>query len=156
MLLIEAALRASPLDGIGLFAVENLPAGTPIWERDPILNAIIDISLLPMLGRQFIWKFAWIDPDNGDYVLDLDDSRFINHDDQGVLTADVRDVLVLKRDLKAGEEITWPYDSFDRSWYRGAVPTGYTECACGAIYRFPLKRILCPKCERLGPRKGTL
>jgi hypothetical protein len=152
VLLIEAKLKASPLDGIGLFAIQPLPAGTPVWVRDDVLNATIDVARLPPISRAFVWKFAWVDPDTGDYVLDLDDSRFINHDPNGVLTADTREVLVLTRDLKAGEEITWPYDSLDRSWYAGIVPVGYRECGCGAIYRFALKHILCPKCERVNKR----
>jgi len=74
MLLIDVAVRRSPIHGLGLFALNDIPKGTELWaflppdSRIPISEA--DSNDL---------HFGYINPENPDFVVKCGDlSRFWN------------------------------------------------------------------------------
>jgi uncharacterized protein len=118
MLLVETYLASSNIQGIGLFAAQDIKKGAKIWVFTPGFDLKFTDKnleeLSPAAKRQF-FNYCYKSK-NGIYVLCFDDARFINHsespntldddDEEGVVTAAV--------DIKRGNELTtnyWTYDT---------------------------------------------
>jgi SET domain-containing protein len=111
---VPTLLRQSAIHGVGVFAVEAIPAGTVIWDFTPGVDWTLSPEELasfpePFQGR--LRHYTYLD-DTGVYVLCGDHARFMNHsdapncDDRGPFT-------VTNRDILAGEELTCDYRTFD-------------------------------------------
>lgn len=115
MLLIPTRLAPSPIHGLGLFAAEPVPRGTPMWRFQEGLDLLFPAAAaaaLPEPARRYLRRYAYETPQwPGMLVLHFDDSRFINHSDDPN-TDNTGDVAVAKRDIAAGEEITCDYGEF--------------------------------------------
>jgi SET domain-containing protein len=114
MLLIQTYLDKSPIQGIGLFANEDIPAGTVIWKLNEtgtkkFTKSYVDDWNHPETFKKFIKTYAWLH--KGIYYLCLDDGRFMNHSDESN-TLETQYTTVAKIDIKKGEEITCDYKSF--------------------------------------------
>lgn len=119
MLLVKTKIDQSPIHGIGLFADEDIPKGTVVWEFDPLIDKAIspeDIKSLRPLARELIDTYAFYD--NGKYVLCGDHARFTNHSDDPNLGS-TPDTSFALRDIKKGEEITDNYNSYDQEEVMG-------------------------------------
>ena len=115
MLLVRTFLKASPIEGIGCFARNFIPAGTPMWKFVPGFDRMLYASFaLEMIDPEFLDTYAQQDPTTGYYVLCTDNARFCNHSDAPNMgaraplfdPAHTHDAL---RDIGAGEEITCDY-----------------------------------------------
>lgn len=132
MLLVRTLLGVSGIDGIGLFADEDIPAGTVVWRFDPALDQRFSeetLSQLPVGAREQIEKYSYREKHSGLYVLCADDARFFNHsaepncidiyergpDDPD----DEHDVTLALGDIKRGEELTCDYSLFDQDMLDG-------------------------------------
>lgn len=120
MLLVNAQSRPSPIDRIGLFAAERIPAGTKIWEfRSGFDVALLEgeISNLSPVSRQQVLRHAFFDVETQRYILSSDDDRFLNHSacpnvtHQGLAAFTMRDIL-------PGEELVTNY----AEWGSASVP----------------------------------
>lgn len=115
MLRIPTRVGPSPIHGLGLFAVDAVPAGTVVWRLDPGLDLVLDevvIAALPPEARAQVDRYAYRDPVRGARVLCADDARFFNHADAancGDSPSEGPDVTVALRDVAPGEELTWDY-----------------------------------------------
>ena len=122
MLLVKTVRKSSEIHGLGLFAHEFIPAGTPTWRFTPGVDVTIHPELLdgiPDPARHQFLTYAYLDIRTGLYVLCADDARFMNHSDDPAVRGDyerepVFGVDLAARDIEPGEELTCDYTTFDR------------------------------------------
>ena len=119
---VRTTLAPSPIAGIGLFAAEDIPAGTITWAWDPALDRThteAELQRLDPAVRAFLDRYAYWEPSLNAYALCVDNARFMNHSDDPN-TGGTYDGFppggadVALRDIKAGEEMTCDYRAFDR------------------------------------------
>lgn len=119
MILIRTKLGISNIQGIGLFADQDIKKGT-IVQDDKDTWATIRYpqdqwrELEKNLGKESfhqIKRYAFKNKPDGLYWLNLDDIRFTNHSKTpNIATVGESDVAL--RDIKRGEEITIDYNTF--------------------------------------------
>lgn len=98
------------IEGVGLFALTNILAGTKLYISEQLSNefhAPEEFETLEEYQKKFVLErfpvykeTGWIHP-NSDYML-----SFVNHSEQGNYSP-VYDVAIV--DIKEGEEITFDY-----------------------------------------------
>lgn len=121
MLLVPTCLQPSSLHGLGIFALENISAGTRIWDFTPGFDlrwTHEEILAFPASTRPFFRQYTWKSKKSGLYCFASDDGRFFNHSDSpNCLSEHPEDqpesVVVAIRDIAAGEELTDNYASFE-------------------------------------------
>lgn len=117
MLLIETYLAASPIEGVGVFAAEFIPAGSLIYRFEPSFDRVIRQADLLKAGpsvRSFIDRYTYPHPTEKDcLILDADNGRHMNH--AAVPNTDFRHAVFgyAIRDIAPGEEITCDYAEFE-------------------------------------------
>ncbi|MDX1674239.1 MAG: SET domain-containing protein [Longimicrobiales bacterium] len=122
MLLVRTVRKQSEIHGLGLFADQFIPAGTPTWRFTPGVDTAIHPELLdriPGPARGQFLTYAYLDIRTGLYVLCADDARFMNHSDDPPVRGDYDEEPVFGtdiavRDIEPGEELTCDYTTFDR------------------------------------------
>lgn len=122
MMLVKTAKKRSRIHGLGLFAAEFIPAGTPTWRFTPGLDQALHPSAVEQLNshnRPWFLTYAYLDIRTGLYVLCADDARYMNHSDDPSVTGDyeqepVFGVDIAIRDIAVGDELTCDYRTFDR------------------------------------------
>lgn len=121
MLMVKTRVGLSEIAGIGLFADEDIPMGTETWRFMPKFDRLLtqaDIDSLPEPARSNILDHAYLDAASGLFVLCADNARFMNHADEPN-TAGVHEPGAIEgfdiaiRDIRAGEEMTCDYRTFD-------------------------------------------
>jgi SET domain-containing protein len=124
MLMVKTRLAPSAIEGIGLFATENIKAGTVTWRFMPGFDLLFtgeQIVALPEPARAELINHTYVDPATGRHVLCLDNARFMNHADdpntRGVhLAGAIEGYDLATRDINAGEELTCDYRQFDAAF----------------------------------------
>jgi SET domain-containing protein len=132
MMLIRTRVGPSAIHGMGLFAIDPLPRGTPIWRFQPGFDhdfAPAEFTALPDPARAHTRWFCFVSRVDGHVILSGDHACFINHDSRpntgAPPDAPAPVTTVALRDIAAGEEITcdyWSYDA-DTAWKLGLVPS---------------------------------
>lgn len=116
MMLVRTVLGASAIHGIGIFAAEDIPAGTQIWESNLTLDIHIpeaQVSSLPPLAAEFVDIYAYPSLHKpGHMVLESDNGRFMNHTTTPNTNFSDRNKGFAKVGIKKGEEITCDYREF--------------------------------------------
>jgi uncharacterized protein len=131
-MLIKTRVEVSAIHGLGLFAAESVPCGTPVWRFQPAFDhefSPTEFAALPALARAHTRWFCFVDTMTGHVILSGDHACFINHsldpntgapaeDEQAPVTT------VALRDIATGEEITCNYFDYDADapWKLGLVP----------------------------------
>lgn len=117
MLLVKTYVGPSAIEGVGVFAAEDIKKGQAIYRFDPLFDKLVPRSLMetgPETLASFIKRYGYpynLDPTM--FVIDLDHGRYMNHSDapntnfQGVTDG------YAIRDIKAGEEIVCNYNEFE-------------------------------------------
>lgn len=117
MMLVPTYVAPSPIEGVGVFAAEDIPAGTLIWMLAPALDRLVRrdaIAALPPLFRTFVERYGYPYPhDPARVIIELDNGRFMNHSDRPNTRFDDPDAGYMLADLKAGQELTCNYAEFD-------------------------------------------
>jgi SET domain-containing protein len=122
MLLVKTKIGPSEISGIGLFADEFIPKGTPTWKFMPGFDLKISREKLAALsepGRSQFLNYAYLNIRTGNYILCFDDARFFNHADEAncistdPTTGDEEGIDIAARDIRLGEELTNNYREFD-------------------------------------------
>lgn len=120
MLLVPTRLAPSSIHGLGVFAVEPVGKGTPIWRFAKGLDMEFEaavVETLPPHVRTFFSHYGYLDRNVNRIVLCFDDARFVNHSTTpNVATDYARDPYgldVALRDIAAGEELTMDYANFE-------------------------------------------
>jgi SET domain-containing protein len=127
-------LKRSPLEGLGLFATEDIAAGEVIWHEEMTYRQYRreEIMAWPPAQRDFFLRYSFqigerlhAGPENETELM-ADASNFMNHScDPNTWFID-DETMTARRDIKAGEEVTYDYatsetrDSFS------------LECRCGS------------------------
>ena len=131
MILVKTRVAPSAIHGLGLYAIEAIARGTPIWRFEPGFDHDFSPELyaaLPETAREHTRWFCFVRRDNGHVVLSGDHACFINHSpnpNTGVSQgAPVSAPTVALGDIAAGEEITCNYFDYDADtpWKLGLVP----------------------------------
>lgn len=116
MLLIDTKLKTSPIHGLGLFTTQSVSFDQPVWEFTPGLDRIVtssEFKLLPLRSQQHVRKYGFLV--GCDWVLCVDDARFMNHSHEPTLHGPLQ-YDVAKRPLMMGDELTCDYRTFDDDW----------------------------------------
>ncbi len=141
MILVPTRVGPSAIHGSGLFAVECVPKGTPIWRFLPGFDQEFtpeQWAALPEPARSHTRHFCFVRLGDLHVILSGDHACFINHHDSPNTGAPPDAVppvtTVALREISAGEEITcnyWAYDA-DTAWKLGQVPRDAGLGACGS------------------------
>ena len=117
MLLVPTYVRPSRVEGVGVFAAEEIPAGTLIWRLDERFDRLIhhkEIASYPDSARQFIERYAYPYPHDPDLlVVELDNGRFMNHSDDPNTNFLDPDSGYTRLAIGADEELFCNYSEFD-------------------------------------------
>lgn len=117
MLLVPTFIAPSKIEGVGVFAEEDIPRGTLIWRLDPALDRLIrqdEIPSLEPLFQNFCERYGYPYPhDTSVLIVELDNGRFMNHSDTPNTVFSDPDAGFTIRDIAAGEEILCNYAEFD-------------------------------------------
>lgn len=84
MLLVKTKIGPSEIEGIGLFADEQIKAGTKVWIFEPKLDLVLskeEITELSFPVQESFYRYAYLDKVRKKYLLCGDDARFFNHSD---------------------------------------------------------------------------
>lgn len=115
MLLVDTYVGPSRIHGLGLFAAQDIPAGTVLWRFIPPFDVLFgdrDLEALPEFTRDTVMKYSYFDAVRAAYVLCGDDARFMNHSDLPNTREELEQTVAVQ-DIAAGEEITCDYREFD-------------------------------------------
>jgi uncharacterized protein len=121
MLMVKTRLGQSAIEGLGLFAEEDIPKGTVTWRFVPGFDqtfAPAEIESLPDAARAEMLRYTYLHTRTGKYVACLDNARFMNHSDvpntMGAYHGpDDEGYDIATRDIAKGEELTCDYRLFD-------------------------------------------
>ncbi|MCC6754601.1 MAG: SET domain-containing protein [Saprospiraceae bacterium] len=117
-------LRPSPLHGVGVFALCEIPCGcTGMFSKDPgewVHLSYADVDELPGHARKLVEAYCLFDesgyfvPAGGFKAMDL--SLFLNHSETpNIASIDDGAAFVALRDISAGEELLVDYGSIVNS-----------------------------------------
>ena len=116
MLLIPTEIRPSKLHGLGLFTRVDLKVNQHIAHFDPTFDKLFSEEELGKITGHalwFLWCFGYLEADDGLWHLNSDNLRFMNHaHNPNTYQDDNGDFAV--RSIKAGEELTCDYFTFDK------------------------------------------
>jgi SET domain-containing protein len=130
MLRVPTYVAPSSIAGLGLFAAKRLPAGCVIWEFTEGVDWRIEPSefeLFPEPYRSRLRHYLYQE-DSGIFVLCGDNAKFMNHDEDPSCDDSGRTFSVTVRAIRAGEELTCDYRTFDLEsrtngvWFPEQVP----------------------------------
>ena len=126
MLVIKTKLRLSSINGIGLFADQDIVKGLVVGLNKDNLGTIRYTqkqwhNLEENLSKEsfkHIKRYAFKNKEDNLFWLNLDDTRFINHSENpNIVTAGANDIAI--KDIKKGEEILIDYTTFyDRDYFQ--------------------------------------
>ena len=115
MFLIDTYLDKSKINGVGVFAKENVKKGEKIKEVRPEFEIEFDkenLPRMPLALTRFIDNYAY-EREKGSniVVLGIDNEKYLNHSDD----PSVNDDGIALKDINIGDEITINYRDFDDS-----------------------------------------
>jgi len=117
MMLVPTYVAPSDVEGVGVFAAEDIEAGTLIWRYEPDFDRLVPASWLESENatmQEFLQKYAYPAHDRPDMlVIEIDNGRFMNHSVEP--NTDFTKVIegYATRKIKAGEEFVCNYSEFD-------------------------------------------
>ena len=120
MIFVRTRVAPSAIHGMGLFAVDAIPVGTPIWRFEPGFDrefSAAQFAALPPEAQTHLRWFAYVNKATDGWVLSGDHACFMNHSPDPNTGASPETappvVTVARRDIPAGEELTCNYWDFD-------------------------------------------
>jgi len=120
--MVKTVLKESQIEGIGLFANQDILKGTCVWEFKEGFDLEIDPAMTLSLSnhsREQFLKYAYLSKKSNNYILCFDDARFFNHCDSPNVSCHpnvdslIEDICIANRDILKGEELTCNYLDFD-------------------------------------------
>ncbi len=119
-MLIKTHVAPSTVHGLGLFAEEFIPRGTPVWRCQPGFDRDFppqQVEAWPLAAREHVRWFSFVRPADGHFILSGDHACFMNHSAEpntGAAPGTVEPVTTVAcRDIAPGEELTCDYYAFD-------------------------------------------
>lgn len=113
MLIVKTKIDKSTIAGIGLFAEQDILKGDVVWKMTDISVLQItpeEYNSLSAIEQNFIKEkdYYWTDSNNN-YMIPIDDSRFINHSVYPNIIDLDENTCVAAKNIKSGEELTIDY-----------------------------------------------
>jgi hypothetical protein len=130
MMLVRTRVGPSEIHGNGLFAVERLPKGTPIWRFEPGFDHEFTPEAwanLPEPARSHTRWFSFVTKGDHHLIKSGDHACFMNHSpdpNTGALPDAPQPITtVALHDIEAGDELVCNYLAFDADtpWKLGKV-----------------------------------
>lgn len=124
MLNVKASVKPSPINGLGLFADEDIKKGTITWKYNPRFDISFDPKEVAQMSdwlQNFIKTYSYLSKESNNYIYSIDDSRFTNHSAKNAnidtipFPESIETYGVANRDIKKGEEILVNYTTFDQA-----------------------------------------
>ncbi|MGL5837192.1 MAG: SET domain-containing protein [Sphingorhabdus sp.] len=117
MLLVETYVAPSTIEGVGVFAATDIPAGAEIWRFAPAFDRVFtpeEVEALGPVQRDYVDRYGYSHmADRSMVVVEADNGRFMNHSDRPNTDFTRPDVGYAIRDIKAGEELLCDYGEFE-------------------------------------------
>lgn len=117
MMLVPTYVAPSRIEGVGVFAAEDIEEGALIWQLAPGLDRLIrkdEIGTLPPLFQEFVERYGYPYPhDPETLIVELDNGRFMNHSATPNTRFSDPDAGFTTRRIAAGEELLCNYAEFD-------------------------------------------
>lgn len=116
MFTIKTKLDKSDIQGIGVFADEDVSKGDVVWKYHSILDitmSVTDVEVQDETIKNYLKKYAYLDVNDNHYYLCGDNARFTNHSDDPNVITFTNEIQIAVRDIKKGEEITESYYTYD-------------------------------------------
>lgn len=117
MMLIDSFVAPSQIEGVGIFASQPVRQGQAIWRFDPLFDIMLtrrQLECLTHVQRAYVERYGYPHMRRpGVTVLESDNGRFMNHDDDPNTVFTDPDIGYARRDIAAGEELTCDYGEFD-------------------------------------------
>jgi len=116
MLRIKTSLSNSPINGIGLFAEENVQKGKIVWTFNPLVDLVFSPNEWNDLQKKIsedsfnqIKKYAY--KENNRYILCVDNAQFMNHSDTHYNVGNLKDgdIMIALTDIQKGDELVCNY-----------------------------------------------
>jgi len=125
MYIISTKITKSNIEGLGVFAQEQIAKGKIVWQfkqNHDIKLTPEDYSALPAGKRLMLDKTAYLSPWTGYWVFppDNDPAQYTNHSNQNNLSVvydkdiSTEPYFIANRDIRVGEELTNNYHDFDK------------------------------------------
>ena len=112
MLQVNTYLAPSPIHGVGVFASEDVKAGTVVWKFTPYYDRRIskdEYASLPVAVAEYIWYVSYFEnADKQTLLFCCDNAAHTNHS-YHPNTAFAGQFIIALRDIAKGEEITQDY-----------------------------------------------
>jgi SET domain-containing protein len=129
-------IRPSPIQGLGAFATEHIPAGTRLIEYtgERLTPAEADARYPDDDSRHHTFLFAIDDDIVIDAAVNGNEARFINHSCDPNCDAVIEDERIwieTIRDVEPGEELAYDYAYILEERHSPAAKRRY-PCSCGA------------------------
>lgn len=115
MLLVKTYLKQTKNKGVGLFAAEDIPAGTITWRYHALFDRVITdetYHTLNNIERDFLDYYATHEDDDM-WHLSVDNDRFLNHSENPNIAYVGGNIEIALRDIKKDEEMTIDYREID-------------------------------------------
>ncbi|HEY0446737.1 MAG TPA: SET domain-containing protein-lysine N-methyltransferase [Allosphingosinicella sp.] len=120
MLLIPTYVAPSRIEGVGVFAAEDVPAGTLIWRLDPSFDRLFskdEVAGLSEVHQAFIERYGYPYPhDPSLIIIELDNGRFMNHSTAPNTVFSDPDAGYTRSWVAAHDELVCNYAEFDPSF----------------------------------------
>lgn len=121
MITVKTKLATSSIEGIGLFAAQDIKKDEVIWVLDPRTTIFYSVKQWEALKATLtetalagFERFGYLN--RGRWLLNLDDSRFMNHwETPNTYYCSETDRVLASVDITCGEELTCDYAEFDDS-----------------------------------------
>jgi SET domain-containing protein len=117
MLLIPTYVAPSRIEGVGVFAAEDIPAGALIWRLNPALDRLLtkaEVAVLSEVDRAFVERYGYPYPHDPQVtIVELDNGRFMNHSTVPNTSFTDPDAGFTRFFIPAHEELTCDYSEFD-------------------------------------------
>lgn len=113
MIVVKTKLDRSSISGIGLFADQDIIKGEVIWKMTSI--SVFEITpdkykKLSQIEKDFLIDkdYYWLD-EHGNYLIPIDDSRFVNHSNNPNIIEIENNICIASRNIRQNEELTIDY-----------------------------------------------
>lgn len=120
MMTVRTELRHSEIEGIGVFALDFIAAGTVVWRLDERFYVMIDrneLDNIPPLMREHFAKYSYPHMTKPNILMcDIDNGRFMNHSTSPNTNFCKPEQAWAISDIQPGEEITCNYFEFDSTF----------------------------------------
>lgn len=116
MFYINIKVKESKIDGLGLFADQNIKKGERIYKHSPDLDLQLTPEQFDALDKReqdTIMHYGYVDNKTGLHRLDHDDIRFVNDSNDPNIGTDENGVIVTLRNIAKGEELVQNYSDFE-------------------------------------------